>query len=56
MLRLVSFGMDYHWAIVQGSQKEVDWVLFKLTTHSDKQAGEPGDCVPQAADEQCPST
>jgi len=37
MLRLVSFGMDYHWAITQGPRKEVTLVLFEQATRSDKQ-------------------
>lgn len=56
MLRLISFGMDYHWAITQGLQKEVDRILFDPATHSDRQVGELRNLVPQATDEQSPST
>lgn len=38
MLRLVSFGMDYHWAITKEPLKEVGRILLEWATRSDKQS------------------
>ena len=53
MLRLLSFGMDYHWAITRGPSKEVTrtFLFNRLHILTDK-LGEPGNHVPQAANEQ----
>ena len=52
MLRLVSFGMDYHWAIARDHAKEVGRIICDPGAHPDEQIDEPRGYISQATGEQ----